>query len=790
MRFSLCSGPVSVGRVQTAGSVRRPPKPRNGRLELWRAAIEAFSDGVCITDRSGVHLGVNEALCQMTGYSRAKLVGGAAPFPYWAAEGMDDIRAAFARTLRGDHQNFELLFRRKTGELFPVLVHPSQVTDADGQVVFYLATVKDISERKRMEMALLRSEQRWRSIAENPFDLVVVVDRDYRFTYVSHTFSGERPGDALGKLTPFDFVDPAYHAVMREAFETSFRDGVATSYDVFVPQQSRWLGSVVGPIFEDGRVTSISVLTRDVTDQKRAEENLRQSEHRLQLALAGGDVGAFDVNVATGELFCSPRLAALLGHVDGDPGLPRRADELRALLHPDDAEPALSALRQALATDGAFDAECRLRIATGEHRWFHARGRLFREAGGGRERGGGVRFSGFVTDTTARKVEAEQRRQLEADLRHAQKLETLGTLAGGIAHDFNNLLVPIVGNAQVALRTIGAANAARGKLEEILQAAVRARELVKRILVFGRRADERREPVQLPALVREVVSLLEASMPASVRLTARIVGDCPSVMGDANQIHQAVTNVCMNAYQALGDRPGRIDITVETVTLEAPPGPGRAVRISIEDDGPGIPPAILERVFDPFFTTKRVGEGSGLGLAIVHAIVTHHGGTVAVHSAAAGGARFQLCFPVPAEAAGAVVNEPPRAPAGQLTNRRVLCVDDEPTVLQALAGMLECVGHAVTALASPSEVVARVRADPGAFDVVITDLTMRDMNGFELAARLGEVRPDLPVVLVTGYGDAALARASAVDNIRLRLGKPVDIDDLLGAIEKVTAPAS
>jgi PAS domain S-box-containing protein len=517
---------VSVGRVQIAGSARRP-KPKNDRLELWRAAIEAFSDGVCITDRSGVHLGVNEALCQMTGYSRDELVGGAAPFPYWAAEGMDDIRDAFARTLRGDHQNFELLFRRKNGEHFPVLVHPSELTGPDGRVVFYLATVKDISERKRMETELLRSEQRWRSIAQNPFDLVVVVDRDYKLTYVSHTFQARCTEDILGKATPFDFVDAAYHATMREAFDTSFRDGVATSYDVYVPQQNRWLGSVVGPIFEDGRVTSISILTRDVTDKKRAEESLRQSEHRLQLALAGGDVGAFDVNVATGELFCSPRLAALLGYPDGDPGLPKQAGELRALLHPDDAGPALEALRHALDTDGAFDAECRLRTAAGEHRWFHARGRLFREAAGGRESGGGVRFSGFVTDTTARKVEAEQRRQLEADLRHAQKLETLGTLAGGIAHDFNNLLVPIVGNAQIALRTIGASNAARAKLEEILQAAGRARELVKRILVFGRRTDERRESIRLPYLVREVVSLLEASMPANVRLSAHFPGECP-----------------------------------------------------------------------------------------------------------------------------------------------------------------------------------------------------------------------------------------------------------------------
>jgi PAS domain S-box-containing protein len=762
------------------------------RLGYWRAVIEAFPDGVCITDTSGVHLEVNSALCQMTGYSRAELVGGAAPFPYWAVEGMGAIRLAFERTLRGECDDFELLFCRKNGERFPVLVHPSEVTGADGTALFYLATVKDISERKRMEVELLRSEQLWRSIAENPFDFVVVIGRDYKYQFANHMFRGVCPEDLIGNATPFDFVDPAYHATMRAAFDTAFRDGVATSYDVFVPQLNRWLGSVVGPIFEHGCVSSISILTRDVTDKKRAEESLRQSEHRLQLALAGGDVGAFDVNVATGDLFCSARLAALLGHADGDPALPTKIGQLRARLHPDDADATLRALGHALDSDDAFDAEFRLSTAAGEYRWFHGRGRVFRESAPATGIAGVNHFSGFLTDVTARRTEAEQRRQLEADLRHAQKLETLGTLAGGIAHDFNNLLVPIVSNAQVALRRLAPSNTAYARLEEILKAATRARELVKRIVVFGRRADEPHEPIHLPDLVREVLSLLEASMPPGVQLSARIAGDCPLVMGDPNQIHQALTNVGMNAFQALGSRPGNVVVTVETLAQatadacgRATPAPARVVRISIQDDGPGIPAAILERVFEPFFTTKGVGEGSGLGLAMVHAIVTQHGGTVTAHSEPGQGALFQLCFPVPDSVPAAA---PLGADAGEqaaVTTLRILCVDDEPTVVLALAALLECGGHTVTALTSPTEALRRVRAEPDAFDLVITDLTMPEMRGVDLAQRLAELRRDLPVILITGYGD--VVQRDADSNVRLCLGKPVDIDDLLGSIDKVAA---
>jgi two-component system cell cycle sensor histidine kinase/response regulator CckA len=742
--------------------------------DFWRGVIEAFSDGVCITDRGGVHVEVNEALCRMTGFSRHELVGGTPPFPYWSAEGMSDICASFERTFRGDAREFELVFRRKSGESFPALVHPSEIAGPDGTTLFYLATVKDISERKRMEIELQRSEQRWRSIAENPFDFVVVIDRQYRYTYVNHPAPGVSREDLIGRATIFDHVDAADHPVMREALDAAFRDGVATSYDVFVPRLNRWFGSVVGPIFEAGEVTSLSILTRDVTPRKRAEESLRQSEHRLQLALDGGDVGAFDLNVATGELFYSPRLYALLGYADGDPTLSRQAGEFRARLHADDLSPTLEALGRALQADGPFDAEFRLRTATGEHRWFHGRGRSFGQTGGA------VHFSGFLTDVTARKVEAEERRQMELKLRHAQKLETLGTLAGGIAHDFNNLLVPILGNVQLALRTIDPASPVREELEDILQAASRARELVRRILVFGRRSDERREPIHLPDLIHEVLSLLKASMPANVQIAARITGDCPRVMGDPNQIHQALTNVCTNAYQALGARPGEIDVIVEPVRLES----GPAVRISVWDDGPGISSAILERIFDPFFTTKAAGEGSGLGLSMVHAIVTQHGGTVTAHSEEGGGALFQLCFPV-SEQAGVARAVPVAALASRVTPRRILCVDDEPAVLRALVRILEHAGHAVTALASADEALRRVRARPDAFDLVMTDLTMPEMRGIELAARLAELRADLPIILVTGYGEATLVPGAISGNVRLCLGKPVDVDDLLAGVEQV-----
>lgn len=252
------------------------------RPELLSALFAGMQDGLSVIDAEGAQVYVNDALCAMLGFSREELMGKRAPYPYWPDEERPAIEAAFQRTLNGDAANFELVFAKKDGTRIEVTVSPAALRDADGKVTGYFATIKDISDRKRLERSLLASEQRWRSIAENPFDFVVVIDRDYRYTYVNHTAPGISHESLIGRATPFDFVDPANHALMRAAFETTFATGRATSYDVHVPQLDAWYSSIVGALVEDGRVTGVSILTRDISEQRRAEETLRRSEQRLR----------------------------------------------------------------------------------------------------------------------------------------------------------------------------------------------------------------------------------------------------------------------------------------------------------------------------------------------------------------------------------------------------------------------------------------------------------------------------------------------------------------------------
>lgn len=287
------------------------------RPELLSAMLASMQDGLSILDTEGVHLYVNDAFCDMLGFKREELLGTKPPHPYWPVDELANINAAFQRTLDADVDNFELMFQRKDGSRIEVIVAPAVLRDEHGKTLAYFATIKDISERKRLERSLLESEQRWRSIAENPFDFVVLINRSYRYTYVNHAAPGISVESLIGRATPFDFVDPQYHDAMRAAIDATFATGRAASYEVPVAQLGAWYSTIVGPVIENREVTQVSLLTRDITAQKRAEETLRRSEQRLHEThrmetigtLAGGI--AHDINNMLTPILASADLSKL-----------------------------------------------------------------------------------------------------------------------------------------------------------------------------------------------------------------------------------------------------------------------------------------------------------------------------------------------------------------------------------------------------------------------------------------------------------------------------------------------
>lgn len=399
-----------------------------------------------------------------------------------------------------------------------------------------------------------------------------------------------------------------------------------------------------------------------------------------------------------------------------------------------------------------------------------------------------VGVSGVAWDVSPR-VRAEiTARDLEAQLRQSQKMETVGTLAGGIAHDFNNILSPIMGYADLALSDLPAGHPARDDLEQVIKAARRARDLVKQILIFSRRGDQVKRPVQLHLVVNEALNLIRSMLPSNIELSQRVMNQGDTVLADAGQMHQVIMNLATNAAFAMRAKGGILRVELERQEIDAKRArsigdvqPGTCVVLSVIDQGEGMDAATRSRVFEPFFTTKRPGEGTGLGLSVVHGIVHSHGGGIEVKGEPNQGATFRVYFPA-ASAQEEAVQEAVTAESAS-GGEHILIVDDEPAIVGLLQRILESRGFHVTAFTSADKALECFRGQPDLFDAVITDQTMPRMSGVELARAVHELRPSTPVVLTTGYVDDAAHRERGRDIAGVAV-KPFDAATITGVLRK------
>lgn len=383
--------------------------------------------------------------------------------------------------------------------------------------------------------------------------------------------------------------------------------------------------------------------------------------------------------------------------------------------------------------------------------------------------------------------------QMEARLRQAEKLQAIGRLAGGVAHDFNNLLSVVLTNTELAMEMAGNCPKAKGYLEEILRAAERSAELTRQLLTFARKQPIQRRPTDLNREIQEMRSMLQPLIGEQVELVLELADELPAVLVDPTQITQALTNLCANARDAIAG-PGRVVIGTAAVELTQPPPkawgkprPGRFVRLTVRDNGSGIPPEQMERLFEPFHTTKEVGRGTGLGLASVLGAVEQNEGFIEVESAPGQGTAFKLHLPVtteaPADAPGASSGG---TPAGQPSSRRftVLFVEDEPSVLKPGVRALEQAGYRVLAAGTAREALALAATAPD-IDLLITDVVMPEMNGKELCERLRATRPGLPVLFVSGYARDIIAGQGVLPGDLHFLQKPFSLKTLAAKVGEI-----
>ena len=380
---------------------------------------------------------------------------------------------------------------------------------------------------------------------------------------------------------------------------------------------------------------------------------------------------------------------------------------------------------------------------------------------------------------------------LESQLRQAQKMEAIGTLAGGIAHDFNNILSAIMGYAELAILDLPKETRTAQHLDKVLRASHRAKDLVSRILTFSRREEHALIPIDLETVILETLKLIRASLPATIEIRREIIAAKRAILADQTQLHQVIMNICANARHAMGEKGGILEIRLDEAagdpafSLEFPnEDPQRFLRMTIRDTGHGMPKEVADRIFDPYFTTKEKGEGTGLGLAIVQTIIQNHKGFIRVQSEPGVGTAFHLYFPHALAGAQAHPSGflPEPIPGG---SEKILVVDDEEDIVLIIRNMLARLGYQVTIHLESRAALEDFEQNPGDFDAIVSDVTMPEMTGDILAACIKKIRPDIPVILCTGYNELITSDTVGRFGGDGLLKKPVSMRDLAVTLRKL-----
>ena len=635
---------------------------------------------------------------------------------------------------------------------------------------------------KEKQAILVESEQRFRQMAENISSALWIASPDRsKFLYISRVFEQiwrasreELYQDStlwMRYIHPDDRQRFANHASQQRGEHSEI------TYRILAGDGSqRWVSDKTFPLLDnDGRFTRLVGITDDITEQIEAEEQRRRQEGQLRSIFANS-VDAIGVTRDGLHLLVNPAYARMFGynqptHLIGTPILD--------LIVPDEQEQFAEHLRQHQHDPGEAGSSCETRGRRRDGQDIDLEVNISRY---GLE--GDLNTLFIIRDTTEKKL-------LENQIRQSQKMEAIGTLAGGIAHDFNNILSAIIGYSELAQldSTIGK-NPLR-HLDQVLVASRRAKELVAQILAFSRQADTGRIPVQAGEMLLDIVKMLRPTIPTTITIDSAIADNSGTLLANPTQIHQVLMNLATNAYHAMEVDGGTLRLAVDRVFLakrELPPEstcePGSYIRFTVCDTGPGIPEEITGKIFDPYFTTKTTGKGTGMGLAIVHGTVYSYGGFIRLENRPGQGACFHVFLPA-IEVQPATEpddHEQMQLPGG---SERIMLVDDEPLLAEVSRTMLARLGYQVEVHLLPENALTTITGNPQGTDLLITDQTMPGLTGAELAKQVLAIRPDLPIILCTGYSSLISADTAREIGIREYAMKPIGQAEMAQLVRRV-----
>jgi PAS domain S-box-containing protein len=770
-----------LGDAEVRRKRRRAEEALRQSEERYRALYEDNPSMYFTMDGEGTVLSVNLFEAAQLGYTVEELVGQ----PILKVFHPDDrgaVREQFALCLQNPMKVAHWEFRkvRKDGRVLWVKEAARAVRGPRENPVV-LVVCEDITERKRAEEELFNSRQMHQLVLDNIPQRIFWKDRNSVYLGSNKTHAEDCGYDDPGKLvgkTDYETASAAtadlYRGDDREVMETG-RPKLNYEEPKIKPDGSQaWLRTSKVPLRDkEGRVIGVLGMYEDITARKEAEEE----RVRLVTAIEQSAEAIFIADTDWIIHYVNPAFERVSGY-----GRSEIVGQHVCILESDKHDkPFYDRIRETLDQGEVWTGRVMNKKKDGT--FYHA------EATASPVRD----HSGAIINYVAVHRDITHEVTIERQLRQAQKMEAIGTLAGGIAHDFNNILAAIVGFTEIAMSKVPQESPVQHDLEQVLNAGSRATDLVRQILTFSRQTEQELRPVQITHTVKEALKLLRSSLPTTIDIRQEIAlpPEGGVVLADPTQIHQVLMNLCTNAAHAMRARGGILSVGLSEVEADSSfvsshPGlrVGPYVCLAVSDTGHGMDAAVMKRIFEPYFTTKGTGEGTGPGLAVVQGMVRGCGGAVTVYSEPGQGTTFRVYLPrIERETAP----EPPRVEALPTGDERILFVDDEKAIVDLGGRMLKSLGYDVVAKTSSLEALGTFRAQPDAFDLVITDMTMPAPTGMDLAKELMAIRPDIPIILCTGFSDLINATQAKEAGIREFVMKPFAARNFANTIRNVLA---
>jgi PAS domain S-box-containing protein len=770
----------------------------NRNLKLTEAMLDTACDAIIAVDSGGRVIEWNRRATEIFGWKRENTIGKSIIgliMPIYdrpiAEQLMIELKGDEIEGLLNTRHEIELVNNK--GDIFPVEILVSEV-DIEGEKV-YTASLHDINNRHRIERQLREVKDRYRIAVQGAGVGIWDWERKAKVLYISGKFKQLLGYDSSLTVRTWrdfrDLIHPEDRKKVINKFRSHYRRQTALDVDCRMKTNMEgycWFHISGQAIIDNrGRVLRIAGSLADVNSSYIAEKALRDSETKFREAFANAPIGICLILPNGKFLTVNRRLCEMLGYSSEE--LSRRA--FAEITHPDDVELSTRVAEQLL--NGEVENvtyEKRYICRNAKTIWTQVIASVHCD-----EEGQPLYYISQIIDITEKREAQLQKEQLESQLRQAQKLETIGTLAGGIAHDFNNILTPILGFAEIASMNLPKDSSVQSNITHVIKAANRAKDLVKQILAFGRRTEQCYRPQSLIKIIGETVNLMRATLPSTIgiKVSSSISND--KIMCDSVQIHQVIMNLCTNAYQAISaNEGGTIEIGLRNCFVEeniARYHPhlkaGDHLLLTISDTGHGMKWEIAQRIFEPFFTTKDPGSGTGLGLSVAHGIIAQHGGEITVYSQPGNGTTFHIYLPTCEKPEISSNGKTPLSALGG--SGHILFIDDEEDIALTGKAMLERLGYRVTAVSSSPEALEMFRSYPDDFDIVITDQTMPRMTGDRIAKHMLDIRPDLPVILVTGLSESITVEMRNKLGVKGFLMKPFSFSELGSMVKSIREQA-